>query len=76
MKIDLDDCDQVRNFAITEAGGFDRPKYFCGGRFQTNHPNIFVHINKEGNLIKIEVNKKGGTRYFLSVPRKIWWEQK
>ena len=71
MTIDIHNMSQIRNFAIEEAMNFKKPEYFCGGRFQTKHENIFLHINAEGNLSKIEINKKGGTIMYLKVPRNI-----
>lgn len=63
---DINNWDAVINFAIIEASNFKKPKNFCGGRFQTNHENIFIHVNSKGQLAKIEINKKGGSKFFLS----------
>jgi len=45
---------------------FTKPgECFCGGRFQTPFPYVFAHVDNEGRLKKIEVEKPGGTRFFL-----------
>lgn len=66
--IDINNCkdwDKVIEFAKQQATGFKKPKNFCGGRFQTKHENIFIHVNSKGELAKIEINKKGGSKFFL-----------
>ncbi len=38
---------------------------FTGGRFQTSIDHVFGHVDANGSLTKIEINKPGGTVFWL-----------
>lgn len=68
MKLpDIHDYEAIREFAKKEVENFNLHKItnFAGGRFQTNHPNIFLHIRYNGKLAKIEINKEGGSLFYM-----------
>ena len=62
---DIHNDEDVLKFARETAKDFSCPKNFCGGRFQTHHKNIFIHVDNMGKLRKVEIDKEGGTKYFL-----------
>ena len=63
--IDIHNYDAVIKFAKEQSRNFKKPKKFCGGRFQTIHEFIFIHVNRHGILSKIEINKPGGSKFYL-----------
>jgi len=56
----------VVRFAHETANGFHLHQKFAGGRFQTRHPEVFIHVHADGKLRKIEIRKPGGSRFFLN----------
>ena len=64
--VDFKDSESIIEFAKKEAENFNVPNCFYGGRFQTNHDYIFIHVNHKGELGKVEIKKPGGTKYFLN----------
>ncbi|MFB5622735.1 MAG: hypothetical protein ACE5RH_01955 [Nitrosarchaeum sp.] len=64
--IDIHNYEAVIEYANKQARNFKKPKNFCGGRFQTEHDNIFLHINSKGELSKIEISKEGGSKFYLT----------
>lgn len=69
MLVDIHDYNAVIEFAENEAKNFKIPKNFAGGRFQTTHNYIFIHIKSDGKLGKIEINKPGGSKFYLNPNR-------
>ena len=62
--------DEIWKLVETHFAEFNKPSaLFCGGRFQTPIPYVFAHIDVDGKLKKIEVDKPGGTRFFLKSPK-------
>ena len=64
--IDIHDYNQVIEFAKDQARNFKVPKCFAGGRFQTGHDRIFIHVDYKGILKKIEIDKPGGSKFYLN----------
>lgn len=53
---------------IAEFANFKIPSdNFNGGRFQTSVKYFFAHVDHDGRLRKIEVDKLGGTRFFITI---------
>jgi len=65
LGIDIHDCEDILRFAKKESSGFKLHPSFAGGRFQTKHPWIFLHIGADCKLKKVEVCKPGGTLFYL-----------
>lgn len=66
-QIDVGDYPAVISFAKAEADHFVCPSSkFAGGRFQTQHPCIFIHVKGDGVLGKIEICKPGGSKFYLN----------
>ena len=58
------------NQIIKEFENFTIPSdNFTGGRFQTSCKYFFAHINSDGKLMKIEVNKPGGSIFYIKVEK-------
>lgn len=68
MLPDIHDYSGIRMFANNEAKSFNLHKVtnFGGGRFQTKHPCIFIHIRYNGELSRIEIVKPGGTKFYIN----------
>ena len=66
MYLDIHDYDKVIEFAKKQAANFQKPKNFAGGRFQTTHAFIFIHVDFNGKLRRIEINKPGGSKFYLN----------
>lgn len=67
--IDLGNYDEIIRFANEQVKNFNlhkKTKKFGGGRFQTVNKYIFIHVKYDGTLGKIEIEKPGGTRFFLN----------
>lgn len=65
---DIHNYEEIRKFAKEQVKTFDLHKKtdFAGGRFQTIHPNIFLHIRHNGALGRIEIEKRGGSKFYLN----------
>ena len=58
--------DEIWNQVEKHFATFNKPgECFCGGRFQTPIPYVYAHVDINGKLKKIEIEKPGGTRFFL-----------
>ena len=55
----------IVNQCIKEVLAFDLIPDFCGGRFQTTIQHVFAHVRPDRTLGKVEINKPGGTVYYL-----------
>lgn len=64
--LDIHNYDEIIKFAKKEACDFKLPKNFAGGRFQTRHSFIFIHIRSNGELGRIEISKPGGSKFYLN----------
>ena len=63
---EINNYDDVIRFARQTAQGFYLHSKFGGGRFQTRHPLIYIHVHADGTLRKIEIDKPGGTKFYLN----------
>ena len=63
---DIHSYDDIIIFAKSQMKNFKKPKHYAGGRHQTKHQNIFLHIRHDGTLARIEINKDGGSKFYLN----------
>ena len=54
------DLGEIKQIVVKEFENFDlKEKWpsFCGGKFKTGLPGVWAHIDNEGHLRRIEINK-------------------
>ena len=64
-----DEKEHIKRRALKEFSQFSIGEMddFCGGRFQTTVRYVFAHLGQDGIVKKIEINKPGGTIFYLKV---------
>jgi len=50
-----------------EFRNFSPPSGYRGGRHQTALKYVFAHVRSDGSLGRIEVDKPGGSRFYLGI---------
>ena len=60
------DWNRILDMVVEEFRNFHPPAGYKGGRHQTHVRYVFAHIRGDGSLGRIEVEKPGGSRFYLA----------
>ena len=70
MSTEYNNFDKIKEIVKKEFVTFDLKNTrtdFIGGRFKTQVPGVYAHVNECGDLKRIEINKPNTTKIFLRV---------
>lgn len=68
--MNLPSHEQIIKQVSAEFANFKKPKDYGGGRHQTSISGVFAHCDYTGRLNRIEINKPGGSIYYLDLKHK------